>query len=124
MAHKPELISLPLWFPDAQATAKKTEEKMKRIGVVDTTFARVAMGGVVVETLVGLDDYGTRFEVIRRTVPGFKDLPVEAKILFEHEHVDAAVCCGWVGGVDIDTQCARSLTRPHDGAADDQPAHP
>ena len=47
---------------------------MDRIGVVDTMFARYDMGAEAVDELKQCPGFGERFEVVRRTVPGFKDL--------------------------------------------------
>lgn len=52
---------------------------MKRIGIADTTFARVDMGGFAIEELKAT---GTGFKIERYTVPGVKDLPVACKKLF------------------------------------------
>ena len=54
---------------------------MDRIGVVDTMFARYDMGAEALAELASGPGHGSRFEVIRRTVPGFKDLGVAAKRL-------------------------------------------
>ena len=35
--------------------------------------------------------------IVRRTVPGLKDIPVEAKLLLEREGCDAGMVFGWVG---------------------------
>ena len=58
---------------------------MKRIGVVDTTFARFDMGGAAISELKNL---GTGFKVERYTVPGIKDLPVACKKLIEEKECD------------------------------------
>ena len=52
---------------------------MDRIGVVDTMFARFDMGAEALDELASCPGHGTTFEVVRRTVPGFKDLAVAAK---------------------------------------------
>ena len=46
---------------------------MKLIGIADTTFARYDMAASAIDEL---KKTGTGFKIIRRTVPGFKDLPV------------------------------------------------
>ena len=56
---------------------------MDRIGVVDTMFARYDMGAEALDELAACPGFGTTFEVVRRTVPGFKDLGVECKRLIE-----------------------------------------
>jgi riboflavin synthase len=71
-----------------------------RIGIADTTFARVDMGKYALEALQG------KAEIERYTVPGFKDLAVAAKKLIEEYHCDAVVALGWAGSAPIDEQCA------------------
>jgi len=80
---------------------------MKRIGVVDTTFARVNMGGFVTDEL---KKTGTGFKVERRTVPGVKDLPVEAKKLIEESGCDIVVALGMPGKEEIDKICAHEAS--------------
>ncbi|MHB8352630.1 MAG: riboflavin synthase, partial [Thermoplasmata archaeon] len=58
---------------------------MKRIGIADTTFARVDMGRHAVAALRGC---GTGFRLLNRTVPGIKDLPVAVRQLFREEGAD------------------------------------
>ena len=70
-----------------------------RVGVADTTFARVDMGKVAVEALGNAD-------VERYTVPGFKDLPVACKKLIEEYHCDIVLALGWVGKTELDEVCA------------------
>ncbi|MBI2665123.1 riboflavin synthase [Candidatus Woesearchaeota archaeon] len=74
-----------------------------RIGIADTTFARVNMGEIAIDTL---KRYAPKAKVERYTVPGFKDLPVAAKRLFEDYQCDIIIACGWVGKEDIDEICA------------------
>ena len=73
-----------------------------RIGVVDTTFAQLDMGAVAVRRL---RDLGSS-DVIRRTVPGIKDLPVACKRLFEQEGCELVMALGMPGDQPIDMQCA------------------
>lgn len=80
---------------------------MKRIGVVDTTFARVDMGGFAVDELKRT---GAGFKVERRTVPGIKDLPVEAKRLLEEAGCDIVIALGMPGREDIDKMCAHEAS--------------
>ena len=46
---------------------------------------------------------------VRRTVPGFKDLPVEAKVLLE-EGCDLVMAFGMPGAAPIDKQCAHEAS--------------
>jgi riboflavin synthase len=84
---------------------------LKRIGVVDTTFARFDMGSAAREELAACPGYGTTFEVVSRTVPGFKDLAVAAKILIEKECCDIIVALGMPGSAAIDKQCAHEASQ-------------
>ncbi len=79
-----------------------------KIGVVDTTFARADMGGFVVDELE--NNFQGQTEIVRRTVPGFKDLAVEALNVLERERCDIAVACGMVGRAPIDEICANQAS--------------
>lgn len=76
---------------------------MRTIGIVDTTFARFDMGTAAEEELKGL---GAGFRVVRRTVPGVKDLPVACKRLIEEESCDLAMALGMLGPQVVDKQTA------------------
>jgi riboflavin synthase len=80
---------------------------MKKIGVVDTTFARVDMGGFASDEL---KKTGTGFKVERRTVPGVKDLPVAAKKLIEEDGCEIVVALGMPGKEEIDKVCAHEAS--------------
>jgi riboflavin synthase len=80
---------------------------MKRIGVVDTTFARANMGGFAVDEL---KKTGTGFKIERRTVPGVKDLPVGAKRLIEEAGCDIVIALGMPGREEIDKVCAHEAS--------------
>jgi riboflavin synthase len=84
---------------------------MDRIGVVDTMFARYDMGAEAVDELKQCPGFGARFEVVRRTVPGFKDLAVECKRLIENEHCLVVVALGMPGKADIDQVCAHEASQ-------------
>lgn len=74
---------------------------MKRISIVDTTFSRVDMGRVAVETLAPL----AKGADIRRTVvPGVKDLTAAARRSLD-EGCDLVIACGMVGAEDVDKVC-------------------
>jgi riboflavin synthase len=74
-----------------------------RIGVADTTFARIDMGNIAVEEL---KEKKLMVVIERYTVPGFKDLPVAAKLLIEKYKCDIVIACGWVGKEEVDEVCA------------------
>ncbi len=65
-----------------------------KIGIVDTTFARVDMGSIAEETI---RQALPGCEIVRYTVPGIKDVPVAAKKLIEEEGCDGVITLGWVG---------------------------
>lgn len=80
---------------------------MKKIGIVDTTFARVDMGNVAEQTLKSM---GIGFKIIRRTVPGIKDLPVACKKMIEEDGCDIVIALGMPGPKDIDKMCAHEAS--------------
>ena len=80
---------------------------MKRVGVADTTFARVDLGRVAVRALQA---QGTGFKVVRRTVPGIKDLPVACRQLFHEDGVDLCLALGMPGRADYDKTCAHEAS--------------
>ena len=67
---------------------------MVKICIVDTTFARVDMASAAIEVLTSLMPSAL---IVRRTVPGLKDIPVEIKALMLREDCDAGMVFGWVG---------------------------
>ncbi len=80
---------------------------MKKIGVADTTFARVGMAAAAVRALQG---QGTGFKVVRRTVPGIKDLPVACRQLFLEDNVDLCLALGMPGKAEYDKTCAHEAS--------------
>ncbi|MHB8263403.1 MAG: riboflavin synthase [Acidimicrobiales bacterium] len=84
---------------------------MDRIGVVDTMFARIDMGTEAIDELRSCDGYGAKFEVIRSTVPGFKDLGVECKRLIELDGCSVVVAIGMAGGAPVDQVCAHEASQ-------------
>ena len=81
------------------------------IGVVDTMFARYDMGAEALDELAGCPGHGERFEVLRRTVPGFKDLGVACKKLVEEEGCRIVVALGMPGRAAIDQVCAHEASQ-------------
>lgn len=81
---------------------------MKRIGIADTTFARVDMGGSAIEELRAT---GTGFRIERYTVPGVKDLPVACKKLFAERECDIVMAFGMPGKEPIDKVCAHEASQ-------------
>ena len=80
---------------------------MKRIGVADTTFARVDMAGYATRTM---NRSGSGFMIVRRTVPGIKDLPVACRQLFAHEKADLCLALGMPGKAEYDKVCAHEAS--------------
>ena len=80
---------------------------MKKIGIVDTTFARFNMGKSAIDELNGI---GTGFKIIRYTVPGIKDLPVASNKLLDEEGCDIVMALGMPGAKPIDKQCAHEAS--------------
>jgi len=84
---------------------------MDRIGIVDTMFARYDMGTEAIDELKSCPGFGTTFEIIHRTVPGFKDLGVACKRLIEQEGCAIVVALGMPGKAPIDQQCAHEAAQ-------------
>ena len=80
---------------------------MKRIGIVDTTFSRVNMGSIAIDEINNTQDH---IKIIRKTVPGIKDLPVASKILINNHDCDIVMALGMPGGQPIDKQCAHEAS--------------
>lgn len=74
---------------------------MRRIGIVDTTFSRVDMGAIAVDTL---RQHAKAADIKRVTVPGIKDLPAAARRFYD-EGCDLVIACGMVGAEDVDKVC-------------------
>jgi len=79
---------------------------VKRIAVVDTTFARVDMADYAVKALKAR---GTGFKVVRATVPGIKDLPVACRREFR-SGADLCLALGMPGRADYDKTCAHEAS--------------
>ncbi len=77
-----------------------------KIGIADTTFARVNMGGIAIDEL---QKYAS-VVIERYTVPGVKDLPVACKKLIEEYHCDICMALGMPGGKDKDKMCAHEAS--------------
>ncbi len=80
---------------------------MKRIGVVDTTFARVDMAGPALRML---KRQGSGYRIHRATVPGIKDLPVACRRLFHEDGVDLCLALGMPGRAEYDKTCAHEAS--------------
>ena len=80
---------------------------MKRIGIADTTFARIDMAAPAEKALKAA---GTGFRIVRRTVPGIKDLPVACRRLFHDDGVDLCLALGMPGKAEYDKTCAHEAS--------------
>ncbi len=80
-------------------------EAMK-VGIADTTFARVNMGAIAIEELKRNASVRTE----RYTVPGIKDLPVATKKLIEEQGCDIVMALAMVGATPIDKTCAHEAS--------------
>ncbi|MBI4452204.1 riboflavin synthase [Candidatus Woesearchaeota archaeon] len=77
-----------------------------KIGIADTTFARVDMASFAIEVI----RKNSKADIERYTVPGFKDLPVACKILIEKYKCDIVIALGMAGPKPIDKQCAHEAS--------------
>jgi riboflavin synthase len=78
-----------------------------RVGVADTTFARINMGAVAIDEL----KKHASVAIERVTVPGIKDLPVACKKLVEERRCDIVMALGMPGGKDKDKMCAHEASQ-------------
>ncbi len=79
--------------------------------MVDTMFARYDMGAEAIDELGTCTGFGERFTVVRRTVPGFKDLGVACKKLIEEERCRIVVALGMPGRAAVDQVCAHEASQ-------------
>src|SRR3989338_1279554 len=79
---------------------------MAKIGIADTTFARVDMASFAISAI----KKNSKHEIERYTVPGFKDLPVACLMLFEDYNCDIVMAFGMAGAAPIDRQCAHEAS--------------
>ncbi|MHA2271516.1 MAG: riboflavin synthase [Candidatus Hodarchaeales archaeon] len=78
-----------------------------KIGIADTTFARVDMAKAAKREF---EDLVPEAQIVRYTVPGVKDLPVACKILIDHHGCDAVIALGMPGPEEIDKVCAHEAS--------------
>ena len=79
---------------------------MAKIGIADTTFARIDMASFSIEAI----KKSSNAKIERYTVPGFKDLPVACKILFDKYKCDIVIALGMAGKAPIDELCAHEAS--------------
>ncbi|MEA3166470.1 MAG: riboflavin synthase, partial [Thermoplasmata archaeon] len=101
-----------IWKPEdahqREPTPVTAGAKGPRYGIVDTTFSTVDMGAIAVATLRDIGIVPSR--ILRRTVPGFKDLAVAAKQMVERDGCAIVVACGMPGPEPIDKQCGHEAS--------------
>jgi len=83
---------------------------MDKIAIVDTMFARFDMGAVAENELKRQPGFGNRFEIVRTTVPGIKDLAVACKRLIERENCLLVLAFGMPGRADLDQLSAHEAS--------------
>jgi riboflavin synthase len=77
-----------------------------RVGVADTTFARVNMGAYAVDEL----KRHASVSIERVTVPGIKDLPAACKKLIDERKCDIVMALGMPGREEKDRMCAHEAS--------------
>jgi riboflavin synthase len=78
-----------------------------KVGVADTTFARVDMGKFAIDEL----RKHASIAIERTTVPGIKDLPVACKKLIEEQGCDLVMALGMPGAAEKDRMCAHEASQ-------------
>lgn len=78
-----------------------------KIGIADTTFARVNMGAIAIDEI----KKHASVKIERYIVPGVKDLPVAAKKLIEERGCDIVIALGMPGAQPIDKTCAHEASQ-------------
>lgn len=78
-----------------------------KVGICDTTFARVDMGAHAIDEI---KQHVGNITFIRRTVPGIKDLPVASKKLIEEEGCEIVMALGMPGPQEKDKVCAHEAS--------------
>ncbi|MBP2172772.1 riboflavin synthase [Methanococcus voltae] len=79
-----------------------------KVGITDTTFARVDMASAAIKKL---NEMTSKIKIIRYTVPGMKDLPVSCKKLIEEQGCEIVLALGMPGGKDKDKVCAHEASQ-------------
>jgi len=78
------------------------------VGIADTTFARVDMGGMAINEI---ENTTYKVNLIRYTVPGMKDLPIACKILFDKYNCEICLALGMPGTDEKDKICAHEASQ-------------
>lgn len=78
-----------------------------KVGIADTTFARVDMGGMAMDEM---EQTMSQIKIIRYTVPGIKDLPIASLKLFNEHECEIVMAIGMPGPEVIDKTCAHEAS--------------
>jgi riboflavin synthase len=83
-----------------------------KIGVADTTFARIDMFQSVKQAFDDAmkNDASLQIDIVRYTVPGIKDLGVACKRLLTNNKCEIVVALGMPGPQKIDKQCSHEAS--------------
>ncbi len=83
-----------------------------KIGVADTTFARIDMFKAVEKAFADCQkqDSSLEIEIVRYTVPGIKDLAVACKSLLTNNKCDIALALGMPGAMPVDKMCSHEAS--------------
>ena len=83
---------------------------MKKIAIVDTMFARGDMGKIAIDTInASAKANKWKVKILRKTVPGVKDLPVALLQLLEQGCI-AAIALGMPGSAPVDKTCSHEAS--------------
>jgi len=83
---------------------------VKKIAIVDTMFSRGDMGKIAIKTLEENAKKGKwKIQIIKKTVPGIKDIPVAMLSLLE-QGCQIGLALGMSGKMPIDKQCSHEAS--------------
>ena len=88
-----------------------TDGGVRRIGVVDTMFARYDMGAAARDELANCPGHGTTSRSSRARCRGSRTSPSPRSVLIEREGCDVVVALGMPGSAPIDKQCAHEASQ-------------
>ncbi|MCR4335745.1 MAG: riboflavin synthase [archaeon] len=81
-----------------------------KIAIIDTMFARGDMGKVCIETMEkNAKKNNWEIEIMRKTVPGVKDIPVALSQLLE-QGCQAGIVFGMPGSAKVDKTCSHEAS--------------
>ena len=87
-----------------------SENKATKIAVVDTMFARGDMGKIGIETMQKIaKENNWEIKILRKTVPGVKDIPVALLNLLD-QGCKAGIVFGMPGKEPVDKTCSHEAS--------------